>query len=383
MKLVKRLAASAIVVLGCAGVCVEAASVPSGYTDSTFVRQLASPTAMEFAPDGRLFVLEQTGAARVVKNGVLLSTPFTTFSVDSSGERGLLGIAFDPAFATNGFVYFYHTVPSPAHNRVTRLTANGDVALAGSAVTILDLENLGPTNHNGGALHFGADGKLYVAVGDNATGANSQSLSSRFGKVLRLNRDGSIPADNPFGSASSIWALGFRNPYTFAIRPGTGTLFINDVGESTYEEIDVGVAGGNYGWPTTEGPTNNPSFRTPLYSYQHGSGSPTGCAITGGAFWAGRYYFADFCGGWIYSIDPANPASATQLAAGASGPVDLKAGADGALYYLEQQSGSVRVIRPPPATDGDAPLPLSAWVALAALLFAVAVQKRFRNAAAP
>src|SRR5262249_2535245 len=162
-------------------------------------------------------------------------------------------------------------------------------------------------------------------------------------KVLRINTNGSIPADNPFGGSSSIWALGFRNPYTFAVQPNTGTLFINDVGENTYEEINVGVAGGNYGWPTTEGPTNNPSFRGPLSYYSHSDGTPTGCAITGGAFWFNLYYFADFCSGWIYSIDPSHPAVATQLASDASGPVDLKAGADGGLYYLERNSGSVRV----------------------------------------
>jgi glucose/arabinose dehydrogenase len=197
---------------------------------------------MEIAPDGRIFVCEQGGRLRVIKNGVLLPTPFLTVSVDSNGERGLLGIAFDPGFGQlNSFIYVYYTVPStPRHNRVSRFTANGDVAAAGSETVILELDNLtNATNHNGGAIHFGPDGKLYVAVGENATADNSQTLSNRLGKVLRINSDGSIPNDNPFfntasGANRSIWALGLRNPFTFAFQPGTGRLFINAVGKDTW-----------------------------------------------------------------------------------------------------------------------------------------------------
>src|ERR1700716_3125635 len=176
-----------------------AATLPSGFLE-TQINGLSSPTAMDFAPDGRLFVCLQGGNLRVIKNGVLLSTPFLTLTVDSSGERGLLGIAFDPNFATNNFVYVYYTVPgSPAHNRVSRFTANGDVAVAGSQMPILDLNNLSSAgNHNGGAIHFGPDGKLYIAVGENANGSNSQTLSNLLGKVLRINSDGTIPSENPF-----------------------------------------------------------------------------------------------------------------------------------------------------------------------------------------
>ncbi len=128
---------------------------------------------MAFAPDGRLFVCQQGGQLRVIENGVLLSTPFVTVTVNASGERGLLGVAFDPNFATNHFVYVYYTATTPAiHNRVSRFTANGNVAVAGSETVILDLDNLSSaTNHNGGAIHFGPDGKLYIAVGENANGA--------------------------------------------------------------------------------------------------------------------------------------------------------------------------------------------------------------------
>ena len=160
--------------------------------------------------------------------------------------------------------------------------------MAGSEVVLLDLNNLSSaTNHNGGALAFGGDGKLYVAVGENANGANAQSFDNLLGKMLRLNSDGSIPTDNPFfGSASgnnrAIYSLGLRNPFTFAFNPGFDRMFINDVGQNTWEEINDGIAGANYGWPDTEGTTTDPRFVSPRHSYNHSSG----CAITGGAFYA-------------------------------------------------------------------------------------------------
>jgi glucose/arabinose dehydrogenase len=273
---------------------------------------------MQFAPDGRLFICEQTGRLRVVKDGALLTTPFLTVTVSSSGERGLLGVAFDPAFASNHFVYVYYTATTPAvDNRISRFTANGDVAVAGSEVVIFELDNLSSaTNHNGGALAFGPDGKLYAAVGENANSANAQSMTNVLGKMLRINKDGTIPTDNPFaGSASgknrAIWALGLRNPFTFAFNPSGGEMFINDVGQSTWEEINDGVAGSNYGWPDTEGMTSDPRFRSPRYAYNHSGGA---CAISGGAFYSPLtpqfpsdysrdYFFADYCGGWIRRLD--------------------------------------------------------------------------------
>jgi len=334
-----------------------AATLPPGFVETQFGSNLSgSPTAMAFAPDGRLFVCQQGGQLRVIKNGSYLSTPFVTLAVDSSGERGLLGIAFDPNFATNHYLYVYYTVAtSPIHNRVSRFTAAGDTAAPGSEVVILELNNLSSaTNHNGGAIHFGPDGKLYIAVGENANGANSQTLSNLLGKVLRINADGTIPTDNPFyntatGNNRAIWALGLRNPFTFAFQPGTTRLFINDVGQSTWEEINDGIAGSNYGWPTTEGPTSNPDFRSPIYYYGHGTNNMTGCAIVGGAFYnppvaqfpssyTGKYFFADLCSGWIRVFDP-SAGTATGFATGISNPVDLHIGPDGALYYLAQGSG--------------------------------------------
>jgi glucose/arabinose dehydrogenase len=343
-------------------ISVQAATLPAGFTETT-ITGIASPTAMEIAPDGRIFVCEQGGRLRVIKNGALLPTPFVTLSVDSTGERGLLGVAFDPSFGVlNNFIYVYYTVTStPRHNRVSRFTANGDVAAAGSETVILELDNLtAATNHNGGAIHFGPDGKLYVGVGENATSSNSQTLSNRLGKMLRINSDGSIPNDNPFfntatGANRSIWALGLRNPFTFAFQPGTGRLFINDVGQNTWEEINDGIAGSNYGWPTAEGPTSDPAFRSPLFAYQHGGTSTTGCAIAGGAFYnplnvqfpvsfVGKYFFADLCSGWIRTFDPAT-GTAAGFASGIAQPVDLKVGGEGSLYYLAINPGNGFVSR--------------------------------------
>jgi len=329
-----------------------AASLPAGFVERELASGLVRPTTMAFAPDGRLFVAQQDGALRVIKDGVLLVTPFVSLTVDGNGERGLLGIAFDPNFATDPYVYVYYTSPTPTiHNRLSRFAANGDTAAPGSETVILDLDDLtNATNHNGGAIHFGPDGKLYVGVGENAAGANAQTLSNLLGKVLRINADGSIPADNPFvasaaGRNRAIWALGLRNPYTFAFAPWTGTMFINDVGAGTYEEIDVGIRGANYGWPLSEGPTGAAGETPPIYSYDHGSGPFRGCAISGAAFydppivqfpsaWRGRYFFADYCGGWINVLDPAAGNAVTTFASGIAVPVDVQVGPDGNLYYL-------------------------------------------------
>lgn len=338
-----------------------AATVPAGFTDSVVAAGLTNPTAMAFAPDGRIFVCEQGGSLRVIKNGVLLAAPFLTVTVDSSGERGLLGVAFDPNFVSNQLVYVYYTATTPTvHNRISRFTAAGDVAMAGSETVVMDLNDLSTaTNHNGGAVHFGTDGNLFVAVGDNANGGNAQSLSTRLGKMLRITSSGSIPLDNPFfnqatGDNRAIWALGLRNPFTFSFQTGVGRMFINDVGENTWEEINDGIAGSNYGWPTCEGFCNPPnaSFRDPIFAYANDAQT---CAITGGAFYnpqviqfpgnyVGNYFFADFCGGWIQTLDPAMGNAVAGFATGISFPVDLQVSADGFLYYLARGAGSVNRI---------------------------------------
>ena len=334
---------------------------------------------MEFAPDGRLFVAEIGGTIRVIEaDGTLLQEPFVTIpasDVDDRGGRGVLGVTFDPDFATNHFVYVHYTQDGagkkPSHNRVVRFTEEDNVAIedGDAGRSIFELGNLGKsTKHNGGHIHFGNDGKLYIAVGDNKRNKfgpilNTLKLNNLFGKVLRVEPDGDIPPDNPFVDATSgkneaIWARGFRNPFSFAVEPPPGDrIFINDVGEQTWEEVNDLQAGANYGWPRYEGPHGGSKFEKPVFAYRHGTTSTTGCAITGGAFYdppagasnpfppdyEGDYFFADFCTGWIRHLDADD--SPSGFATGANMPVDLKVGPDGALYYLEV-GGSVRVIQP-------------------------------------
>jgi glucose/arabinose dehydrogenase len=348
-----------------------ARAVPAGFVDEVVASGLRNPTAMAFAPDGRLVVTEQGGTARIVVGGVLQTTPFATMSVDSRGERGLLGVAFHPNFASNRYVYFYRTMPAAAgraaRNRITRFTVSRNAVVASSAVTIVEFDDLTDrSNHNGGAITFGKDGKLYVAVGDNGDRSNARSLANRLGKILRLNDNGTVPSDIPTtfpgisgrssGANRAIWALGLRNAFSFAIHPQTGAMIINDVGENRFEELNRGGAGRNYGWPSIEGPSSTAGLTGPLYAYRHGSGTPRGCAVTGGAFYSaqnarfpasyvGRYFFADYCGNWIYHINPASPGTATAFATGLSAPVGLAVSSDGALYYVQRGNGQLRRIR--------------------------------------
>jgi glucose/arabinose dehydrogenase len=341
------------------------ATLPAGFVRTPYVSGLPSlATSMAFAPDGRLFIAIQSGELLVFKSGALLAQPFVTVPTTASGERGLLGVAFHPQFATNGWVYVYYTsAVGGAHNRISRFTADGDTALT-AETTIADLPNLSSaTNHNGGAIHFGSDGKLYAAVGDNANGVLAPDLNSPFGKMLRFNDDGSIPADNPFfntttGLNQAIWARGLRNPFTFSFQPGTGRMFINDVGATNWEEINEGTAGANFGWPSTEGATTNPSFTTPVYAYPHPhiGGLVVGNAIVGSAFYnpgtgnfpaeyVGSYFFGDLSNGWIHRLDPAAGNGVYIFAQIPGIQTDLRVGPDGALYSLSDLGPSWGVYR--------------------------------------
>ena len=301
-------------------------------------------------------------------------------TVDSNGERGLLGVAFDPDFATNQFVYVYYTVPGadapqpgqPVHRR--RATSPWPAARRSSSTST---RSAAATNHNGGAIHFGPDGKLYVAVGENANAANAQSLRQPARQDAAHQPRRLDPDRQPFftapavGANRAIWALGLRNPFTFAFQPGTGRMFINDVGRVTFEEINDGVAGANYGWPESEGPDVEPRPREPPLLYAYGAGGTRGCAITGGTFYnpavqpfpadyVGDYFFSDLCNGWIRRLDPAT-GTAAPFATGISNPVDLKVGPDGLLYYLARGTASVWKVQfgdgtpnaPPTATISD------------------------------
>ncbi|HEX3135280.1 MAG TPA: PQQ-dependent sugar dehydrogenase, partial [Planctomycetota bacterium] len=336
-----------IVLLGCLR-SLDAATLPTGFAETQIAGNL-NPTTMVFAPDGRLFLCEKQGRVRVVKNGAMLGTPLIDFSgkVDSWNERGLESVCVDPSFASNGWIYVYYTITTnpndsshqSSHNRVSRFTVSGDTASASSELVLLEITNLSGTGwHNGGGLRFGKDGKLYVSTGENANGGNAQNTGNLLGKVMRINKDGSIPTDNPnyntySGINRAIVAMGLRNPFSIAVQPGTGLMYVNNVG-ANYEEIErydtgSGPVAVNYGWPgidnkrTTQ--TAPSGYRDPIYPYDHGGDE--GTALCGGDFYNpanpgadafpssfnGRFFFSDYRG-WIKYIDPANPGTRLNFA---------------------------------------------------------------------
>lgn len=334
------------------------AAVPAGFKQSIVVRNLIQPTRMAIAPDGRIFITEQAGRIRIVEQGSLQTQPFLNIAsrVDSQGERGLLGIAFDPNFLINQWVYVFYTSKTPViHNRVSRFKANGDTVLPESEDVLLEIQASGSAqHHNGGSINFGADERLYIAVGDGGTSTNAQLMENLKGKILRINKDGSIPSDNPFyhsttGINRAIWAKGLRNPYSFAVQRETGRIFINDVGEDTWEEVNQGIKGSNYGWPHFEGNGGNPQFRNPIIVYPH---NPIGCtAIVGSAFYnpindrfpsdyVGDYFYGDLCAGWVRRYDIATKKT-TGFANGMGQIVDIQVGLGGVMYVLRRDGGII------------------------------------------
>ncbi|MGH3335204.1 MAG: PQQ-dependent sugar dehydrogenase [Nocardioides sp.] len=332
-----------------------ARAVPAGFTQRTVMRRLPRATDMAFAPDGRLFVTLKSGVVRYRRtNGSVARLLNFSRKVNDTGERGLLGIAVDPRFATNHHLFLVYTHRAtgtlPIHNRLVRVTVRNGRLAPGSERLLFRFNGQRRTNHVGGSVQVGRDGKLYVSHGENGRDAQAQSLDNVLGKIVRLNRNGTIPADNPFfnranGRNRAIWARGLRNPFKFAFDPRRSRGFINDVGAQTWEEINRLRKGGNYGWPTHEGPESAQRFIPPIFAYRHaGAAGSTGCSITGGEFYrparrnfparfVGDYFFADFCNGWVRRYDRGAD-RATPFATGLGSPVDLEVDRLGALYVL-------------------------------------------------
>lgn len=333
-------------------------NLPEGFVQSLVAEGMQSVTSLTIAPDDRIFVSEQAGAIRIIENGQLLETPFATLPAVAEVELGLKGIAFDPDFESNHYLYAYYT-GLDWRNRVVRLTADGNSAVPGSEVVLwTGSHTFVSPYHAGGAIRFLPDGTLIFAQGENFHYIFAQNLDSQLGKIMRINADGSIPEDNPFynqttGDNRAIWARGLRNPFSIAIQPGTDRIFINDVGENSWEEINEAVAGANYGWSITEGdfdPQLFPDFTQPIHSYAH---PPQRAAVTGGDFYnpqfntfgeyyTGDYFFCDFVSGWIRRLDLSGPTpQSIAFADGLTTPMYLTTAADGSLYYLEQTTGSL------------------------------------------
>ncbi|HET6267090.1 MAG TPA: PQQ-dependent sugar dehydrogenase [Acidobacteriota bacterium] len=296
------------------------------------VATISSPVAIAPSPDGtgRLFIVEQTGQIRILKGQQLLNQPFLDISnlISCCGERGLLGLAFHPNFTANGFFYVYYT--NTAGNIVIaryKISSNPNVANRSSAFRILTIPHPNFSNHNGGSLQFGPDGFLYIGVGDGGSGGDpnnhGQSLSVLLGKILRIDVNHgipySVPISNPFvGVANArpeIWAFGLRNPWRFSFDRRNGDLFIGDVGQDSFEEVDWQLStshgGINYGWRIMEGRhcynpainCNSTGLKLPILEYSHANG----CSITGGFRYrgtkiptlVGHYIYGDFCSGQI------------------------------------------------------------------------------------
>jgi glucose/arabinose dehydrogenase/PKD repeat protein len=355
------------------------------------------PTAMTFTPDGRMLIAERDGTVWVVQPGAtqVSPTPFLQLpSVATDNERGLLGITVDPAFATNGYVYAYYTTGS-LRNRVSRFRATGNAAPVSSEFVVWENIVNADVWHQGGDVHFGPDGYLYISVGDHLQSQTAQQLTSYNGKILRVTRDGAVPADNPFNDGAgpnldAIWVRGLRNPFRFAIDPANGRLIIGDVGESTHEEVNVGVRGANYGWPVCEGSCGTAGMTNPVYSYAH---SGHDASITAGIVYRGTqfpadhrgdFFFGDYAQNWIKRItfDATGNVTAVRNFEPPDGSLDgpygdivgFAEGPDGSLWYVDagpfaaDNAGAVRRIRnvssnqPPTAvaaanpTTGQAPL---------------------------
>lgn len=360
------------------------AALPGGFSRVEVARGLQTPTSMAFAPDGRLFLTEKAGRIRVIKNGRLLDTPYKTLAVNTAGERGLLGIAFDPNFPASPYVYVYYTSGPGSKNysgtplnRVSRLRGTGDVAGSEERI-LLEITPQDPAKpyHNGGDIQFGPDGKLYVAVGDGTQASLAASTGNLRGKILRINRDGSIPADNPFvgiaGARGEVWAIGLRNPWRIVFHPVTGALIAANVGTYHWEELEHITKGRHYGWPRYEGPclrsdphcTPDPStyptrFEYPIYYYAHPalSTAHTGdgnASIIGGDFvhggnypgaYQGKYFVGDWVQGWVdvLTFDAAHTVVGKQRFDTIRRPTDFLRGPDGTIYVAAGTQG--RIVR--------------------------------------
>jgi glucose/arabinose dehydrogenase len=381
-------ALAALALMGLIAPATRAAGVVSSpdFSEARVAGGLNLPSAIAFLPNRDILVTEKgtsnTGALKRISGGTV--TTLATLSTCTSSEMGVLGVAVDPSFATNGTVYIYITKPGAGgcgtatgrFNRIEKLTISGSTA---TGETVLpqstDIRTDGG-NHNAGTLRIGPDGKLYVSVGDtgvgdsgvpgNSTNPYAQSLASLNGKILRLNLDGSAAAGNPFtataGARPEIWAYGFRNPFRMSFDPQTGKLWAGDVGQDTVEELDIVQAGGNYAWPHCEGtlPTGceQAGDIDPVYTSPHsGTGATGGCIIAGGftgasyGLLANQYIFGDCNSNKIFRapLNATRTGFATapvEFVTSAATPSDFQFGPDGDLYYVAESGGEVRRVTP-------------------------------------
>jgi glucose/arabinose dehydrogenase len=349
---------------------------PSGYTWTAFVSGLERPVALTYAPgdSAHLFVIEQPGAIRVIEDGHVLAQPFLDVRdrVGSSGnEQGLLGLAFHPNYAENGYFYVNYTDKGGDTNIARfQVTADPLVADPDSETQLLFVQQ--PyANHNGGGIAFGPDGYLYFGLGDGGSAGdpqgNAQSLNTYLGKLMRIDVDNgdpyAVPSDNPFvngGGLPEIWAYGLRNPWRFSFDTATGALYIADVGQNQWEEIDAapGNPGGlNYGWkyyeathPYEGSPPADLNPVMPVAEYDHGQG----CSVTGGYVYRGSalpafngvYLYGDYCSGTVWGLlQAANGEWQNQLLFASGAQIaSFGENQDGELYLLDLGGSILKLV---------------------------------------
>jgi glucose/arabinose dehydrogenase len=292
---------------------------------------LTYPVGMALTPTSEMLIAERQGKVRIVKNDTLQPVPAITLQIQDSHERGLCGIALDPDFINNGYVYLFYTLPDGSRNKISRFTFEDRGINAASEFTVLELDSLSELPyHNGGSVAFDSEGVLIVGIGDQFDVESVNKLNRFNGKILRINTDGTIPDHNLYEQGSEhkrrIWAYGLRNLFTIAISEKTGKIFANEAGYRYWEEINNITQAGLYlGWPTYgEGPIGTADSLTHrLFTYPNNfspadkSFDERGCAVTGGTFfeplvtnypekYQNKYFFMDYCNRWIKYFDPAD-----------------------------------------------------------------------------
>ncbi len=343
---------------------VTNASIGGSFKNEILLTGLTLPTVLKFLPDGKMLIAELGGRVVVLRPGATAVdvAPFLQLSNIGTlnGQQGIMDIVLDPAFSTNGHYYVFYTLGTPNRDRVSRFTASGLTTQLATETLVWQDDADAHEEHHGGALTFASDGKLYITTGEHFDAPLAQSLQSYRGKILRLNRDGTVPTDNPFFDGAgpnkdAIWALGLRNPYRAFYDTVSGRLYVGDVGgndvNTAVEELNLAVRGANYGWPDCEGPCNDARYTDPLYSYPHDGRD---AAITAGfvyrgtqfpSQYQGNFFFGDYAQNWIKRLLFGSGGNVTEVAnfeppdGALDGPtgdiVYMAQGPDGALYYVD------------------------------------------------
>ncbi len=335
-------------------------ALPPDFQQETLLSGIGDPVNIKALPDGRMLLLRQNGRILIFDPDELpvdTSLYLQIANVNSARERGLASMALDPDFDSNGYIYVYYTSSTSNRNRISRFTHQGNSASPASEFVVWeDNEDWSDCCHYGGGMDFGPDGKLYLATGEEFDGAQAQDLGRAGGKIIRINKDGTIPNDNPFvdgpgGNLDEIWAYGLRNPYRAHWDLVDNRFYIGEVGgnvqSTAMEDLHIGRAGANYGWPFCEGFCSDPAYDDPVYTYGHTLSTPNGGAITaghtyrGGMFpgeYNGAFFFGDYALSFIKylkfkpngSVDSVN-----DFATNVGAPVAFEVGDDGALYVVD------------------------------------------------